>query len=73
MPSPSNLQIAEMLEQVAELLEIKQTDAFRVAAYRRAAHAVSAARQPLWQDGPVPRYSRIPPEPMSSARPVIGS
>jgi len=49
MPRRNNLQIAEMLEQVAELLEIKQTDAFRVAAYRRAAHAVSAARQPLWQ------------------------
>jgi len=49
MPRPNNLQIAEMLEQVAELLEIKQADAFRVAAYRRAARAVSEARQPLWQ------------------------
>ena len=35
MPRPNNLQIAEMLDQVAELLEIKQADAFRVAAYRR--------------------------------------
>ena len=49
MPRPNNLQIAEMLEQVAQLLEIKEADAFRVAAYRRAARAVSEARQPLWQ------------------------
>jgi hypothetical protein len=43
VPRRNNLQIAEMLEQVAELLEIKQADAFRVAAYRRAARAVSEA------------------------------
>jgi len=49
MPGPNNLLIAEMLEQVAQLLEIKEADAFRVAAYRRAARAVSEARQPLWQ------------------------
>jgi DNA polymerase (family X) len=49
MPRPNNLQIAEMLEQVAQLLEIKEVDAFRVAAYRNAARAVSGAAQPLWQ------------------------
>jgi len=48
MPRPNNLQIAEMLEQVAQLLEIKEADAFRVAAYRSAARAVSGAPQPLW-------------------------
>jgi hypothetical protein len=46
---PTNLQIAEMLEQVAQLLEIKEVDAFRVAAYRRAARAVSESPQSLWQ------------------------
>ncbi len=49
MPRPTNLQIAEVLEQVAQLLEIKEADAFRVSAYLRAARSVSETQQPLWQ------------------------
>ncbi len=37
MPRPDNVQVAEMLERIAKLLEVKQADPFRAAAYRRAA------------------------------------
>jgi hypothetical protein len=47
--TPDNFQVAEMLEQIAKLLEIKQADPFRVAAYRRAARSVAQAVRPLWQ------------------------
>jgi Helix-hairpin-helix domain len=47
--TPDNVQVAEMLEQIAKLLEVKQADPFRVAAYRRAARSVAQAVRPLWQ------------------------
>jgi hypothetical protein len=47
MSKPSNFQIAEMLEHVAQLLQIEEADTFRIAAYRRAARAVLEADQPL--------------------------
>ena len=49
MLRPENIQIAETLEQIAQLLDIKQADPFRVAAYRRAARSVAETVPPLWQ------------------------
>ena len=49
MLRPENVQIAETLEQIAQLLEIKRADPFCVAAYRRAARSVAETVRPLWQ------------------------
>ena len=45
--SPANADIAEMLKEMAALLERQGASPFRVAAYRRGALSVRAAREPL--------------------------
>src|SRR5437660_5067064 len=44
---PTNVQVAEVLERIADLLEAEEANLFRVPAYREAAHTVRNVDQPV--------------------------
>jgi DNA polymerase (family 10) len=59
---PSNLEVADRLERVAELLELEEANPFRVRSYRRAADEVRALQRPvagLYDEGGTSRLQSI--------------
>ncbi|MEL6247824.1 MAG: helix-hairpin-helix domain-containing protein [Cyanobacteria bacterium J06627_15] len=59
----SNDDIADILGQVADLLEIQQDDYYRIRAYREGAEAIRGTSRPvaeIWQSGGVKELERLP-------------
>ena len=47
MPDPSNQDVARIFTEIADMLEIKGGDVFKIRAYRKAAQAVAGVSEPL--------------------------
>ncbi|MDI6895503.1 MAG: DNA polymerase/3'-5' exonuclease PolX [Bacillota bacterium] len=59
-PQPSNYQVAWLLEEIGDLLEIKGEDAFKVRAYRRAAQVLRGWAEEVAQVAAEERLTEIP-------------
>jgi Holliday junction resolvasome RuvABC DNA-binding subunit len=63
MKKPDNQEIAQLLEQVADLLEAQEANTFRIRAYRNGAASVRAAKKPvasLLKDGDTAALRQLP-------------